>query len=151
MMVQGVIDSKLNRRNTKQRQLILGIIEQADEHFDAEQIYERARQMSPSISLSTVYRNLQLFTKVGLLREHQFNSMRRRYEIATRYGHHHLMCIGCGRIFEFRCPSSEELKTRITREEGFRVTDAEVRLVGYCPECQRRLSDKNANAELERR
>ena len=86
MMVQGVIDSKLNRRNTKQRQLILEIIEQADEHFDAEQIYERARQMSPSISLSTVYRNLQLFTKVGLLREHQFNSMRRRYEIATRSG-----------------------------------------------------------------
>jgi Fe2+ or Zn2+ uptake regulation protein len=149
-MVQGVIDSKLNRRNTKQRQIILEIIQQAEEHLDAEQVYERARQVSPNISLSTVYRNLQLFTKAGLLREHQFDVMRRRYEIATRSRHHHLMCIGCGRIFEFSCPSSDGLQTRITREKGFRVTDAEVRLTGYCPECQRRLSG-SADDESERR
>jgi Fur family ferric uptake transcriptional regulator len=150
MMVQGVIDSKLNRRNTKQRQLILEIIQQADEHLDAEHIYERVRQMSPGVSLSTVYRNLQLFTRAGLLVEHQFDGLRRRYEIATRSRHHHLMCIGCGRIFEFSCPSSDGLKTRITREKGFKVTDAEVRLVGYCPECQRRLSD-SADGGSERR
>jgi Fur family ferric uptake transcriptional regulator len=150
MMVQGFIDSKLNRRNTKQRQLILETIQQADEHLDAEQIYERVRQMSPGISLSTVYRNLQLFTKAGLLREHQFDVMRRHYEIATCSRHHHLMCIGCGRILEFSCPSSDGLQTRITKERGFRVTDAEVRLVGYCPECQRRLLD-NADDGAERR
>jgi Fur family ferric uptake transcriptional regulator len=150
MMVQGVIDSKLHRRNTKQRQLILETIHQADEHLDAEQIYERVRQISPGISLSTVYRNLQLFTKAGLLAWHQFDGLRRRYEIATRSRHHHLMCIDCGRIFEFSCPSSAGLKTRITREKGFKVTDAEVRLLGHCPECQRRLSD-NADDGAERR
>jgi Fe2+ or Zn2+ uptake regulation protein len=140
-MVQGVIDRKLSQRNTKQRQLILEIIERAHEHLDAEQIHERARGISPGISLSTVYRNLQFFTKAGLLAEHQFDGLRRRYEIATRSRHHHLMCISCGRIFEFSCPSSDGLKTRITREKGFKVTDAEVRLAGYCPECQRRLLD----------
>ncbi len=150
-MVQGIIDKKLNRRNTKQRQLILKIIERADGHLDADQIYERVRQLLPGISLSTVYRNLQLFRNVGLLAEHQFSGMRRRYEIATRSRHHHLMCIGCGRIFEFSCPSSDGLQTRITREKGFRVTDAEVRLVGYCPECQRWLAKNNENAKLERR
>jgi Fur family ferric uptake transcriptional regulator len=150
MIAQGVIDSRLHRRNTKQRQLILEIIQQAKEHLDAEQIYERVRQMSPAISLSTVYRNLQLFTKAGLLAEHQFDGLRRRYEIATRSSHHHLMCMGCGRIFEFSCPSSDGLKTRITREKGFKVTDAEVRLVGYCPECQRRLLN-SADGGSERR
>lgn len=150
MMVQGIIDRKSNRRNTKQRQLILEIIERAGEHIDAEQIYERVRQLSPGISLSTVYRNLQLFTNAGLLVAHQFTGMRRRYEIATRSRHHHLMCIGCGRIFEFSCPSSDGLRTRITKEKGFRVTDAEVRLVGYCPECQRRLTD-SADGGPERR
>jgi len=150
MMVQSIIDRKSNRRNTKQRQLILEIIRQANEHLDAEHIYERVRQLSPGISLSTVYRNLQLFTNAGLLVEHQFTGMRRRYEIATRSRHHHLMCIGCGRIFEFSCPSSDGLQTRITKEKGFRVTDAEVRLVGYCPECQRRLAD-SADGGPERR
>jgi Fur family ferric uptake transcriptional regulator len=150
MTIQSVTDSKLSRRNTKQRQLILKIIERADEHLDAEQIYERARHASPGISLSTVYRNLQLFTKAGLLKEHQFDITRRRYEIATRSRHHHLMCIGCGRILEFSCPSSDGLKTRITKEKGFKVTDAEVRLLGYCPECQRRLLD-NVDNGVERR
>ncbi len=150
-MVQGIIDRKLNRRNTKQRRLILKIIEQADEHLDAEQIYERAREISPGISLSTVYRNLQLFTKAGLLAEHQFDGLRRRYEIATRSRHHHLMCIACGRIFEFSCPSSDVLQNRITKEKGFRVTDAEVHLMGYCPECQQQLSNDNKDTGLERR
>jgi len=149
--MQVGIGKKLNRRNTRQRQLILEIINQADEHLDAEQIYERAREISPGISLSTVYRNLQLFTKAGLLAEHQFDGLRRRYEIATSSSHHHLMCIGCGRIFEFSCPSSHGLQTRITKEKGFRITDAEVRLVGYCPECQRKLSNDNTDAALERR
>jgi Fur family ferric uptake transcriptional regulator len=150
-MAQDVIGRKLNRRNTKQRQLILKTIGRADGHLDADQIYERVRRLSPSISLSTVYRNLQLFTKAGLLAEHQFDGLRRRYEIANRSRHHHLMCIGCGRIFEFSCPSSDGLQTRITKEKGFKITDAEVRLAGYCPECQRKLSRDNTDAELERR
>jgi len=149
-MVQGVIDRKLNRRNTKQRQSILRIIERADGHIDADQIYDHVCQLSPGISLSTVYR-MHLFTNAGLLAEHQFTGVRRRYEIATRSRHHHLMCISCGRMFEFSCPSSDGLKTRITREKGFRVTDAEVRLMGYCLECQQRLVKNNANTELERR
>jgi len=43
-------------------------------------------------------------------------------------------------VFEFKCPSTERLKSRIGKEEGFRVTEAEVRLAGYCPECQERLT-----------
>jgi Fur family ferric uptake transcriptional regulator len=150
MTIQGVTDSKLSRSNTKQHQFILEIIERTDEYLDAEQIYERARRVSPDISLSTMYHNLQLFTKAGLLKEHQFDITRRRYKIATRSRHHHLMCIGCGRILEFSYPSSDGLKTRITKENGFRITDAEVRLVSYCHECQRRLLD-NTNDGVERR
>jgi len=138
---QSNIDEKLSRRITEQRQLILRIIQQARGHLDADEIYQQARQRSPSISLSTVYRSLQLFKELGLVEEHQFDGMRRYYETTPRSKHHHLVCLGCGRIFEFKCPSAEKLKSRISREEGFKITDAEVRLVGYCPECQRRLSN----------
>jgi len=134
------IDRKLSRRSTEQRQLLLEIIQQAEGHLDADEIYQQARQKSPSISLSTVYRSLQLFKELGLIEEHQFNGTRRCYETTPRSKHHHLVCLGCGRIFEFKCSSAERLKSRISREDGFKVTDAEVRLVGYCPECQQRLS-----------
>ena len=151
MAIAGIVDKKLTGRNTKQRQLILEIIGRAGEHLDADQIHERANHVSPGISLSTIYRNLRLFKRAGILTEHQFDGVRRCYEIAACAKHHHLMCIGCGQIFEFNCPSSGSLQARITTEKGFMVTDAEVRLVGYCPECQRRLAKNNANAQLERR
>ena len=129
----------LSQRSTEQRQLIQEILQQAGGHLDADEIYQQARQRSPRISLSTVYRNLQVFKELGLVEEHQFGS-RRYYEPAPRTEHHHLVCLGCGRVFEFKCPSTERLKSTISKEEGFRVTDAEVRLSGYCPDCQERLT-----------
>jgi len=76
---------------------------------------------------------------MGLVEEHQFGS-RRYYEPAPQANHHHLVCLGCGRVFEFKCPSTERLKSTISKEEGFKVTDAEVHLSGYCPECQKHLT-----------
>jgi len=146
---QSNVDGKLSRRSTEQRRLILEIIGHAEGHLDADEIYQQARQKSSSISLSTVYRNLQLFKELGLVEEHQFDGMRRYYETTPRSKHHHLVCLGCGRIFEFKCPSAERLKSRISREEGFKVTDAEVRLVGYCPDCQQRLSGNTTETKQE--
>jgi Fur family transcriptional regulator, ferric uptake regulator len=139
MQAGNELDEKLICRNTEQRELIRQILQHADEHLDADKIYQLAHQRSPSISLSTVYRNLQLFKEMGLIEEHQFGS-RRYYESVSQAKHHHLVCLGCGRVFEFKCPSTERLKSRISQKEGFRVTDAEVRLSGYCPECQERLT-----------
>lgn len=129
----------LGQRSTRQRELIQEILQQADGHLDADEIYQQARQRSPSISLSTVYRNLQVFKELGLVEEHQFGN-RRYYEPAPQARHHHLVCLGCGRVFEFKCPSTERLKSRIGKEAGFRVTETEVRLAGYCPQCQQRLT-----------
>ena len=149
MKAPSDIHGKLSRRSTEQRQLMLKIIQQAEGHLDADEIYRQARQKSPSISLSTVYRSLQLFKELGLVEEHQFDGMRRYYEAMPRTKHHHLVCLGCGRVFEFKCPSAKRLKSRISREEGFKVTDAEVRLAGYCPDCQRRLSGNTTNIKQE--
>ena len=151
MKAPSDIHGKLSRRSTEQRQLMLKIIQQAEGHLDADEIYRQARQKSPSISLSTVYRSLQLFKELGLIEEHQFDGMRRYYEAMPRTKHHHLVCLGCGRVFEFKCPSAKRLKSRISREEGFKVTDAEVRLVGYCPDCQQRLSGNMTETKQKQR
>ena len=142
MEIQSKVNGRFSQRSTEQRQLILDIIQQADRHLNADEIYQQACQKQPSISLSTVYRSLQLFKSLGLVEEHQFDGMRRYYEATPESKHHHLVCLGCGRIFEFKCPSAERLKSKISREEGFKVTDSDVRLVGYCPDCQQRLSGK---------
>ena len=129
---------KLSQRSTEQRKLISRIIAHNNRHLDADEIYQQARLKSFDISLSTVYRNLQFFKTLGLVEEHQFGS-RRYYETASPVKHYHMVCRGCGWVFEFRCPESEKLKDEIGEKQGFRVTEAKVNLVGYCPDCQKNL------------
>ena len=149
METRSTVSGKLSQRRTEQRQLLLGIMRQAEKHLDADEIYQRARQRLPSISLSTVYRSLQLFKRLGLVAEHQFDGVRRFYEVKPQAKHHHLVCLGCGRVLEFSCPTAERLKSRISREEGFKVIEAEVCLTGYCPECQQQLLSKKTDSEVE--
>jgi len=127
--------------------MLLELLREAGGHLDADELYQRARRRQPLLSLSTVYRSLKLFKELGLVEEHQFDGARRYYETKPETRHHHLVCLGCGRIIEFKCPTTERLKARIGREEGFEVTEAEVRLAGYCPECRQRLLDSRADAE----
>lgn len=141
------LNEEVRQRHTVQRELLLNLIRQTNGHMDATELYERARERQPRLSLSTVYRNLGLFKKLGLVDEHQFSDARRYYEAKARNRHQHLVCLGCGEVFEFECPSAERLRTKISQDSGFEVVDTEVRLVGYCPKCQRQLSSSETSIE----
>ena len=123
-------------RVTNQRASILGVIRQGGGHLDADEVYRRARQKQPNLSLSTVYRALQLFKRLGLVEEHHFDEFHHHYEIKTSKEHQHLLCLGCGKVVEFQCPQSREVREEIARDKGFEIVGAEVRIVGFCPECR---------------
>jgi len=67
-------------RATNQRALILEVIRHGEGHLDADEIYRRARIKQPHISLSTVYRALQSFKKLGLIDELDFGDAHRHYD-----------------------------------------------------------------------
>ena len=123
-------------RSTSQRALILEIIRQGQGHLDADEVYRRARRKQPRLSLSTVYRTLQTLKKLGLVEELHFDEAHHHYEIKPSTEHHHLVCLGCGKVIEFECPMSRKIREDISREMGFEVTNAEVRMTGYCPTCR---------------
>jgi Fe2+ or Zn2+ uptake regulation protein len=133
-------------RKTAQRELLLELIREATGHLDANELYRQARQRQPRLSLSTVYRGLRLFKELGLVEGHQLRGDRRHYETTPETGHHHLVCLGCGHVTEFSCPLTERLKDRFMREQGFEVTEAEVRLAGYGRECRKRLTGSEATS-----
>ena len=122
-------------RVTNQRALILEIIRQG--HMDADEIYRQARMKQPRLSLSTVYRTLQKLKQLDLVDELHFDEYHHHYEVKQPAGHHHLVCLGCGKIVEFECPLSEKMREDVTRQKGFIVTSTEVHMTGYCPDCQR--------------
>ncbi|MFC1944532.1 Fur family transcriptional regulator [Chloroflexota bacterium] len=135
------------KRMTAQRDLLLKILREARRHMDVHELHRLAREKRPGLSLSTVYRNLRLFRDMGLVEEHRFDGARCCYEARPRARHHHLVCLGCGRITEFSCPMTEDLKSNIGEAEGFVVTDADVLLTGYCFACREKpmLNDMNVN------
>ena len=124
-------------RVTNQRALILEIIRQGKGHLDADEVYRRAREKQPRLSLSTVYRTLQTFKKLGLVEEHHFDEDHYHYEVKPPVEHHHLVCVSCGKVVEFKCPLSQKMKEDVSREKGFEVTDVEVSMRGYCSQCRR--------------
>ena len=125
------------KRVTAQRALLLELIRQGKKHLDAEELYRRAKKKQPRLSLSTVYRTLQLFKQLGLVEEHHFDEAHHHYEAKSQVEHHHLVCLSCGKIIECECPQTRRIKRDVGSGYGFDILRAEVRLEGLCQECRK--------------
>jgi len=125
-------------RVTNQRTLIVEIIRQGGGHLDADEVYRRAREKQPRLSLSTVYRTLQVLKKAGLVEEVHIDETRHCYEIKPSTEHHHLVCLECGRVVEFQYPLVRLVKRKVVEAKDFEITGSEVRMTGYCPTCRRK-------------
>lgn len=128
--------SKSGARVTGQRALILDIIRSGKGHLDADEIYRRAREQLPHLSLSTVYRTLQKFKKMGLVDELHLDDTIHHYEIRRTADHHHLVCLSCGRVIEFNYPLQKKIKRDVPEAKDFKIIYDELRVKGYCSKCQ---------------
>ncbi len=88
-------------RMTEQRRIIAGVLEEAEDHPDVEELYFRASAVDPKISIATVYRTVKLFEESGILEKHEFGDGRARYETADRDHHDHLIDMNSGEVIEF--------------------------------------------------
>jgi Fur family ferric uptake transcriptional regulator len=126
------------KRITPQRKLLLEIIRESRGHLDAGEIYYQARSRDPRISLSTVYRNLNLLKELGLIAEVHLDEEHHHYEATDDTQHFHLICSGCGRVVEFDNPSVGTLLAQVGEDEDFLIERVDIDLVGLCPECRSR-------------
>lgn len=85
-------------RPTQQRVALAHLLfSQGDRHFTAEKVYNEATQSSLQVSLATVYNTLNMFAKLGLLREIGVDGTTTYFD--TRTGdHHHFFVEGEGEI-----------------------------------------------------
>ena len=125
-------------RVTNQRALIMEVIRRGHGHLDAEEVYRRAQEKQPRLSLSTVYRTLRMLKKLGLVEELHFDETHHHYEAKPAAEHHHLICLGCGRVVEFECSLTQKMKEDMAKEKGFEITGVEVQMTGYCSRCCQR-------------
>jgi Fur family ferric uptake transcriptional regulator len=113
---------------TPQRLAVLAAIA-AQQH----QSLEGIRARCPEVGMVTVYRTLDLFSELGLVRRLDLGDGP-RYELAEDH-HHHLICEDCGRVTEFeQCPLDLRRLPRVGG--GFKVRAHSLEVYGTCSECR---------------
>ena len=118
-----------NIRMTSQRQIIIQVIEESDDHPDVDQLYLRSVELDNTISIATVYRTVKLLEEAGLIERLEFGDGRSRYEEAGEH-HEHLVDIETGEVHEFYNDELETLKAEIAREMGYDLIDHRLELYG---------------------
>jgi len=122
-------------RLTDQRRLILAVVRSTDRHPTAEGVHRAVREHLPRVSLATVYRNLRLLAREGLLAEIQAGPSV-RFDARTGR-HHHFTCADCGRIYT-------RLDARVAARTGFRVSHHRIEFYGVCRACAPRADRRVA-------
>jgi Fur family ferric uptake transcriptional regulator len=125
-----------DRPFTPQRRLLLSVMRDAEKHLDAKELYRRASERNPNVSLATVYRNLRLFTEQGLINERHLGQAHCYYEMKRLGEHQHLVCEACGQVIEFESPLIHKLVAEVQRKNNFSVTKVELYLEGHCHKCK---------------
>ena len=126
-------------RLTRQRRVLLHVMESAQRHLDAASILERAKRIDPHVHRVTVYRTLQLLKRHGLIDELDLLHLRgdqHYYESHGPRDHIHIACLRCGKVREFESRLFEQLKRQIERDCRIKIQVTRTEIGGYCEACR---------------
>jgi Fur family ferric uptake transcriptional regulator len=137
------IKSSLKERGirlTRQRQILLDLIDKTGLHLDAEQLYELAKQRDPKINRVTVYRTIHMLKEAGLVDEldlMHWSGDQHFYETRLKQEHAHVICLRCGKVEEFFGEPLLKIRRQVESHLGFQVLLTRTEVGGYCAHCRR--------------
>ena len=133
------------RRMTRQRRVVLRVLEESDGHLEAEAVYLRAMAHDTHVSLATVYRTLAVLKEMGLVEEHRLGEEHGHYEAVRKGPHYHFTCLGCGKVIEFDTSLVAQIEQELSARERARVTGTHLHMSGYCAQCQTKTGGQSNN------
>jgi Fur family ferric uptake transcriptional regulator len=128
--------SKEGLKATRQRDLIVQIFAESEDHVGVEDLLHRVKQADAAIGYATVYRTLKLLVQSGLASIRHFGDGFARFEPRHEAHHDHMICESCGSIIEFSDPEIERLQERVAQKHGFVLRRHRHELYGLCSDCQ---------------
>jgi len=126
-------------RLTRQRRLLLDLIDNSGKHLDADTLYQMAREKDSKLNRVTVYRTLKMLKEGGLVDEldlAHFEGEKHYYETRLKREHAHIICLRCGRVEEFFGEQLSAVKGSVASQFGFEIVFARTEIGGYCSHCQ---------------
>ncbi|MBQ2431266.1 MULTISPECIES: Fur family transcriptional regulator [unclassified Campylobacter] len=125
---------------TKQREVLLEILYNSDLHFTPEALHAEVKAKFPklNVGIATVYRTLNLLEDSGMATSISFGAQGKKFELAHRDHHDHLICKNCNKIVEFEDHSIEKKQVNIAKANGFTLTGHLMQLYGICNDCAKK-------------
>ena len=125
---------------TKQRETLLKILYNNEEHCTPDEIYETLKEIDPNqnIGIATIYRTLNLLEEAGMVTSISFGTAGKKFELANKPHHDHMICKTCNKIIEFQDDAIEQKQLKIAREHGFKLASHLMQLYGTCKDCQKK-------------
>ncbi len=138
-------------RLTKQRQVLLDLIDGSGKHLDAETLYNLAREKDPKLNRVTVYRTLKMLKESGLVDELDLlhkDGDQHYYETKMKREHAHIICLSCGKVEEYFGEPLARMKKEVEESLGFEIAVTRTEVGGYCSHCQALRRAKAEKAPL---
>jgi len=124
---------------TPQRRIVIWAIASSQDHLTPTAIYEKVHQEHPTIGLVTIYRTLDILTRLGLICELHAGGSCHSYTTSALERHHHLICTNCGKVVDFGGYDLSKLEQELSLETGFDIKDRLLEFIGLCQTCQEEI------------
>jgi len=134
---------------TAQRMAVMRAVS-ARPHATADVLAEDVRAVIGSISRQAVYDTLGILVDRNLIRRIQPAGSAARYEDRVGDNHHHLICRGCGIMFDIDCAVGAVPCLTADDDHGFEIDEAEVIYWGRCPQCKNAAEAAGAGKKAAR-
>lgn len=123
---------------TIQREVILEMLYNSDEHLTPEGLHHLIQQKHPELGtgIATVYRTLSLLEDSDMVTSLSFGAQGKKYELGAKDHHDHIICTQCGSITEFVDDEIELRQKKIAEELGFIMQEHSMQIYGICKNCQ---------------
>lgn len=136
-------DLERKHRMTRQRQVILEIVK-SGRHLTADEVYEKVRKRLPSVSMGTVYRNLDALAALGHITKLHPDRLQMSFDGNTEE-HYHITCMRCLRIedapFKIGDDRLGNLENALGNLTKYGIFGHKLEFVGLCRECMGREED----------
>ena len=129
-------------RMTMQRKVILDELNKLKTHPTAGELCQIVREKLPRISLGTVYRNLEILSRQGIIQKLDVSGTEMRFD-GTVENHYHMRCISCGKVDDVELDTLRDLEDAVNQKTSFKVLSHRLEFVGVCPACQQLTESQN--------
>ena len=117
---------------------IIDIFCQSDVHLSVLDLIAKLEKAAILPNKTTLYRQLERLTRMGILQENMFPDTFKRYCIQYQHHHHHFICDECGSIKSIAidsCKSMTEELTNQLRKKGYAPKQHIIDFIGTCQHC----------------